>query len=312
KQTDKTATNNKLDSLLREVCTSFDMSDYHHNAYLASNWNRLDALVVCLAVIGVGFPQISFLRSLRAFRPFRIMVRIDQIKVVLGALMRAIPAMLTTMAFCILFWFVLAIMGMGWWSDRFNVCMPPSSSSVAPEIAITYNKQECLAQHLHWRATTFNFDNVFQALHTLFILATRSNWNEIMFEAVDSSGKDRPPKFDHHPVSALYFIIVIILCSFFSLNLIVSILVDNFNRIKSEKDGSAFQTDAQREWVKNNSLLRRIALQRTSTPPKHKIRKLCFLVVEHDKFEQMIITLIICNVITMACEHYQQSAQLTF
>ena len=71
---------------------------------------------------GVGFDNVSFLRALRAFRPFRIMVRFKKIKVVLGALLRAIPGLFNTFLFCILFWFVLSILGVNWYNGLYRHC----------------------------------------------------------------------------------------------------------------------------------------------------------------------------------------------
>eukprot|EP00966_Prymnesium_polylepis_P081939 1897836-Prymnesium_polylepis.1 len=37
--------------------------------------------------------------------------------------------------------------------------------------------------------------------------------------------------------------------SFFALNLFVGVVVDNFNRIRAEQDGSATMTSEQQQWV---------------------------------------------------------------
>ena len=37
--------------------------------------------------------------------------------------------------------------------------------------------------------------------------------------------------------------------SFFALNLFVGVVVDNFNRIRAEQDGSATMTSSQQQWV---------------------------------------------------------------
>jgi hypothetical protein len=53
---------------------------------------------------------------------------------------------------------------------------------------------------------------------------------------------------EHNPAISLYFYAFLIICSFFSVNLFVGVVIDNFLRTKEEVDGSAFQTDEQRQW----------------------------------------------------------------
>jgi hypothetical protein len=44
-------------------------------------------------------------------------------------------------------------------------------------------------------------------------------------------------KFNNSKFNCVYFIIVVVFGGFFSFNLIVSVVVDNFNRIKEEQSG---------------------------------------------------------------------------
>merc|ERR1719461_696111 len=105
------------------ICRAHDMSSRLHNSYLSSKWNQLDGFVVLVSVLGVIFPDQRMLRALRAIRPLRIAVRIQQIKVILSALVRAVPAMLNVLIFCFSFWLVLAILGMGFFGAQFYTCV---------------------------------------------------------------------------------------------------------------------------------------------------------------------------------------------
>ena len=354
------------DRELEIVLESFDLTDHHHNAYFASNWNRLDAFVVLVAVLGVGFREISFLRALRAFRPFRIMVRFKKIKVVLAALLRAIPGIVHTILFCILFWLVLSILGVnqfcglyshcqiendviysnpdpntGWMGcaeignngnygndiysqngtyfgstldTDFNMVQYDNSCDFCDDKCIRYNfgKMECETYPgLVWWTTILNFDNALQALHTLFCMASLSGWNYVMYEAIDSTEYNQALKEDNKPEAALYFMLVVVLCAFFSLNLIVSVVVDKFNEIKAEKDGSAFQTEEQSLWFNNQRNLNRIQLTPTYPTPKQWFRRFSFCVVGQSWFDPFIMLCIMANAVTMAMEHYDQSARFT-
>ena len=352
------------DKELEIVFKSFDLTDHHHNAYFASNWNRLDALVVFVAVLGVGFPSISFLKALRAFRPFRIMVRFKKIKVVLGALMRAIPGLFNTILFCILFWLVLSILGVNYFGGLYGHCRiadqglyfaepppPPESPDAGWQgchslmsndtyssmtlfttttddscyenwaenpgctdlcdddcIKYVFAKEQCECfPGLYWYTFVMNFDNVLQSLHTIFCVASLSGWNFVMYRAVDANEMDMYLIKDNNPFSAVYFCVIVVLCSFFSLNLIVSVVVGNFNEIKAEKDGSAFQTEEQTLWLNNERNLSRIQLDPTYAAPANWFCKISFYVAEHPWFDPFIMFCIIANAVSMACEHYEQS-----
>jgi len=313
-----------MDAEIDRICRAHDMSNRMHNSYLSSKWNQLDAFVVFISVLGVIFPEQKMLRALRAIRPLRIAVRIKQIKVILSALVRAVPSMMHVIIFCFSFWLVLAILGMGFFGAQFSTCVcndNPQNFNVPFDLEgfrdgiVLKTKSDCEALQEElvaggepytcaWEDATFTFNNVFAAIHTLFVLATMSGWNEIMYMGVDTNGIDNLPSENNRPLAAMYFVIIIIICAFFSLNLIISVVVDNFQRIKNEQDGSALMTEEQRKWVQTRRLVGRLGLKRSLTPPKQPWRMTVFTIVMHPFFEPLILGCIILNTLTMTLEHY--------
>lgn len=57
---------------------------------------------------------------------------------------------------------------------------------------------------------------------------------EVMDDAVDSVGIDMQPKFENNLVAYVFFLVFIFVGSFFTLNLLVGVIIDNFNRLKKE------------------------------------------------------------------------------
>ena len=74
-------------------------------------------------------------------------------------------------------------------------------------------------QMRRWQNQDFSFDNVGVALLTLFQVASLSGWPSVMYAAVDVNGVGNQPARDAHPESAAFFIIFIIVGSFWSINL---------------------------------------------------------------------------------------------
>jgi len=155
-----------------------------------------------------------------------------------------------------------------------------------------------------WDDEVFNFNHVFESLHTLFVLATMSGWNDIMYRGVDVVGIDMIPSRDQNPHAAIYFVVIILVCAFFSLNLIISVVVDNFQRIKDEQDGSALMTADQLKWVMTRRLVARLGLKKNLVEPNQAWRKTIFIIVMHPLFDPMIMGCIVLNTLTMCLEYY--------
>jgi len=304
------------------VCKSNDCNNVNTNSYMSSNWDRLDAFVVFASVVCIIWPSFPAFRALRAIRPLRIAIAIKQVKIVMTALVKAIPGVLTVLGFCFMFWFVLAVLGVFFFSGKLFACectypegFEECNLTDAAGETVKYGdfgKEECNAYDgdIEWTNFTFNFDNVFYGIHTLFVVATLSGWNDVMFRCVDSTGEDTAPEAYHTPIVGIYFIFIIILCSFFSLNLIISIVVEHFSRIKGETEGSAFLTAQQMAWRRNLELVNRIGLTRQlREPPKENYYPNYYLyhIAEHRFFEAIILSCIMLNVCIMAMEKYDMS-----
>ena len=55
-----------------------------------------------------------------------------------------------------------------------------------------------------------------------------------MDDAVDSTEIDKQPVFENSFIAYLFFLVFIFVGSFFTLNLLVGVIIDNFNRLKKE------------------------------------------------------------------------------
>ena len=64
--------------------------------------------------------------------------------------------------------------------------------------------------------------------------ATFEGWMEVMDDAVDSVGIDMQPDFENSFIAYVFFLVFIFVGSFFTLNLLVGVIIDNFNRLKKE------------------------------------------------------------------------------
>lgn len=68
----------------------------------------------------------------------------------------------------------------------------------------------------------------------LLQVATFEGWMEVMADAVDARGVDLQPAWEANLYAYIYFVIFIVCGSFFTLNLFIGVIIDNFNMLKKK------------------------------------------------------------------------------
>ena len=181
--------------------------------------------MIILSTLSLLSDQLMFLRALKSFRPLRFAFRIHQIRVVLTALWETLPRVLQTLFFCVLFWMMLGIIGVNLFSNQFHHCTGLDDK----ELININTKQDCLnTENGVWENLTFNFDNLGEAIHTIFIMSTLSGWNDIMYHGTDVTGIDQQPKRDNYKFGAIYFVVTVAFAAFFTFNMILSTVIEHF------------------------------------------------------------------------------------
>ncbi len=51
-------------------------------------------------------------------------------------------------------------------------------------------------------------------------------------DSVDSRGPDMQPSYEASPIAYIFYVVFIIFGSFFTLNLFIGVIIDNFNELK--------------------------------------------------------------------------------
>lgn len=99
---------------------------------------------------------------------------------------------------------------------------------------IVNTKEECFSKNYSWENSKITFDHVGIAYLALFQVATFEGWMEVMEDAVDARGVDLQPQREANLYAYLYFVIFIVCGSFFTLNLFIGVIIDNFNMLKKK------------------------------------------------------------------------------
>ncbi|KAL7881870.1 hypothetical protein AOLI_G00087190 [Acnodon oligacanthus] len=218
---------------------------YGFAKYFTNAWCWLDFLIVDVSLISLvanalgcsELTAIKSLRTLRALRPLRALSRFEGMRVVVNALLGAIPSIMNVLLVCLIFWLIFSIMGVNLFAGKFYECVNITSGARFNETEVT-NKTECMqlaSKNIsRWKNLKINFDNVGAGYLALLQVATFKGWMDIMYAAVDSRNEDEQPKYEANLVMYIYFVGFIIFGSFFTLNLFIGVIIDNFNQQKKK------------------------------------------------------------------------------
>ncbi|CAJ0915153.1 unnamed protein product [Ranitomeya imitator] len=109
-------------------------------------------------------------------------------------------------------------------------------SCEGPDIRNVTNRSECVGPRNKWVRRKYNFDNLGQALMSLFVLSSKDGWVNIMYDGLDAVATNVQPIRNHNPWMLLYFISFLLIVSFFVLNMFVGVVVENFHKCRQHQE----------------------------------------------------------------------------
>ncbi|KAG9271502.1 sodium channel protein type 2 subunit alpha-like [Astyanax mexicanus] len=285
---------------------------YGFAKYFTNAWCWLDFLIVDVSLISLVANALDYselgaiksLRTLRALRPLRALSRFEGMRVVVNALLGAIPSIMNVLLVCLIFWLIFSIMGVNLFAGKFYECVNITTGIRMNETDVA-NKTECdmLGEgNARWKNLKINFDNVGAGYLALLQVATFKGWMDIMYAAVDSRNLNEQPKFEVNLIMYGYFVGFIIFGSFFTLNLFIGVIIDNFNQQKKKISQDIFMTEEQKKYYNAMKKLGSKKLQKPIPRPTNKVQGFIFDIVTNQAFDIFIMILICLNMVTMMVE----------
>ncbi|XP_067830266.1 voltage-dependent T-type calcium channel subunit alpha-1I [Heptranchias perlo] len=295
---------------LKVVSLGFYFGD---QAYLRSSWNILDGFLVFVSLIDIIVSLASaggakilgvlrVLRLLRTLRPLRVISRAPGLKLVVETLISSLKPIGNIVLICCAFFIIFGILGVQLFKGKFYYCQGHDIRNVT-------NRSDCLLANYKWIHHKYNFDNLGQALMSLFVLASKDGWVNIMYHGLDAVSIDQQPIINHNPWMLLYFISFLLIVSFFVLNMFVGVVVENFHKCRQHQEAEeALRREEKRlrRLEKKRRKAQRLPYYVAYSPVRLFIHTMC---TSH--YLDLFITFIICiNVVTMSLEHYSQPTSL--
>uniref|UniRef100_A0A8C0VEV2 Voltage-dependent L-type calcium channel subunit alpha n=1 Tax=Cyanistes caeruleus TaxID=156563 RepID=A0A8C0VEV2_CYACU len=341
---------------------------FHTDAYLRNGWNVLDFSIVTLGLITMTLEQVNVkqggpsggkggfdvkaLRAFRVLRPLRLVSGVPSacLQVVLNSIIKAMVPLLH-IALLVLFMIIIyAIVGQELFKGRMHkTCYylgtvgsekpaPCTSSGHGRHCSI--NGTECRSGWPGPNNGITHFDNFGFAMLTVYQCITMEGWTEVLYWVNDAMGNEWP---------WIYFVSLILLGSFFVLNLVLGVLSGEFTKEREKaKSRGTFQKLREKQqleedlkgymdWITHAEVMDsdrargegtssacsqtrsvRVALlilcrlsSRQWRRWNRMFRRKCRDVVKSKFFYWLVILMVALNTLSIASEHHFQPEWLT-
>ena len=165
--------------------------------------------MIDFALGNVDIPFIKILRLLRTLRPLRVVSHSKSLRLIVSALFTSAGAIINVSVVIAVVWLMFGIYGINTYKGAFFYCS---------EDKYFYHLQQTCEEAGHtWQAYDSNFDNIGNAMMTLFVVSSLEGWPDIMYQALDVVGYEKGPKFENQTYQSIFFILFILVGCFFFL-----------------------------------------------------------------------------------------------
>ncbi|XP_039530209.1 calcium channel, voltage-dependent, P/Q type, alpha 1A subunit, b isoform X6 [Pimephales promelas] len=199
---------------------------FHKGSYLRNGWNVMDFVVVLTGILSSVGSELDLrtLRAVRVLRPLKLVSGIPSLQVVLKSIMKAMIPLLQIGVLLFVAILMFAIIGLEFYMGKFHeTCY----DNVTHEI---FDEQPCGARSCpewsscmgYWIGPNYGitqFDNVLFAVLTVFQCITMEGWTDMLYYSNDALGS---------AWNWMYYVPLIIIGSFFMLNLVLGVLSGEF------------------------------------------------------------------------------------
>ncbi|KAL3982073.1 Ion transport family protein [Acanthocheilonema viteae] len=283
---------------------------FHKGSFCRNAFNLLDILVVAVSLVSFvlksdAISVVKILRVLRVLRPLRAINRAKGLKHVVQCVIVAVKTIGNIMLVTFMLQFMFAIIGVQLFKGTFFRCTDESKMT----------EYECRGEFLayedgdpmkplrmrrEWIKNDFNFDNVGDAMISLFVVSTFEGWPDLLYVAINSNEEDHGPVYNARQAVAIFFITFIVVIAFFMMNIFVGFVIVTFQN-EGEREYENCELD------KNQRKCIEFALKAKPHRryiPRNRFQYRVWWFVTSQFFEYVIFIIILLNTTTLAMKHY--------
>ncbi|XP_029285223.1 voltage-dependent R-type calcium channel subunit alpha-1E isoform X2 [Cottoperca gobio] len=210
---------------------------FHKGSYLRNGWNVMDFIVVLSGILAAAGAHLNIsvdlrtLRAVRVLRPLKLVSGIPSLQIVLKSIMKAMVPLLQIGLLLFFAILMFAIIGLEFYSGKLHYTCTPQPGILenetvdSSEFEVPCGVRQCPAKYTcsnTWIGPNdgiTQFDNILFAVLTVFQCITMEGWTTVLYNTDDALG----PNWNW-----LYFVPLIIIGSFFVLNLVLGVLSGEF------------------------------------------------------------------------------------
>ncbi|XP_044054404.1 voltage-dependent R-type calcium channel subunit alpha-1E isoform X4 [Siniperca chuatsi] len=209
---------------------------FHKGSYLRNGWNVMDFIVVLSGILAAAGAHMNIsvdlrtLRAVRVLRPLKLVSGIPSLQIVLKSIMKAMVPLLQIGMLLFFAILMFAIIGLEFYSGKLHHTCEPQPGILenetvdSSELEFPCGVRQCPAKYTcsDWIGPNdgiTQFDNILFAVLTVFQCITMEGWTTVLYNTDDALGSNW---------NWLYFIPLIIIGSFFVLNLVLGVLSGEF------------------------------------------------------------------------------------
>ncbi|XP_038859124.1 voltage-dependent R-type calcium channel subunit alpha-1E-like [Salvelinus namaycush] len=210
---------------------------FHKGSYLRNGWNIMDFIVVVSGILATAGAHMNIpvdlrtLRAVRVLRPLKLVSGIPSLQIVLKSIMKAMVPLLQIGLLLFFAILMFAIIGLEFYSGKLHHTCLPTADILENETMDTTEvefacgvrkcpeKYDCVGSWIGPNDGITQFDNILFAVLTVFQCITMEGWTAVLYNTNDALG---------FMWNWIYFIPLIIIGSFFVLNLVLGVLSGEF------------------------------------------------------------------------------------
>ncbi|KAG9312662.1 Ion transport protein-domain-containing protein [Chiua virens] len=288
------------------------------NAYIRSIWNILDFVIMAGVLVNTTFTLIfigglsRFIRALKALQALRFMTLIEKMRSTFEDLILAgFTRILDAAVLAILYLIPFSVWGTNIFVGLMNECNDTSVQGIGDctneYVNTIYGNSFGFLIPRAWDnpapSTKFSFDNFPASMLILFEIVSLEGWIDVMSVAMSITGEGQQPQTNASQANAIFFVIYNLLGGVVISTLFVSIIIKNF----LSRTGSAYLTQAQREWIDLQKLIKRLKpSKRPKVRPTSPARGWCYdrAIHKHGWWARTMTLLFVIQMVVLMTEAF--------
>uniref|UniRef100_A0A182TRC3 Ion transport domain-containing protein n=1 Tax=Anopheles melas TaxID=34690 RepID=A0A182TRC3_9DIPT len=216
--------------------------------YFESSFNRFDCVVISGSIFEVVWSEVkggsfglSVLRALRLLRIFKVTKYWSSLRNLVISLLNSMRSIISLLFLLFLFILIFALLGMQLFGGQFNLPdgTPPT-----------------------------NFNTFPIALLTVFQILTGEDWNEVMYQGIESQGGHKKGM-----IYSLYFIILVLFGNYTLLNVFLAIAVDNLANAQelTAAEEEQLEENKEKQQMELDKEMEALHMQNDGSPPRVEV-----------------------------------------